>query len=216
MLEKMGEFFDSRLDGYEDHQLTAIQWAREFYPFTAGCLPMEPEARVLELGCGTGLELDYYFRLNPSAGIIGVDLAPRMLQALKEKFGGKQLELICGSYFDVPFPQGLDGAVSVESLHHFTQAEKAPLYAKVRQALRPGASFILTDYFALSEEEENGFRQEFLRLKAEQSIGDKAFYHFDTPLTVEHEIQALQKGGFSTVEVLNRWGQTATLRAINS
>ncbi len=86
MLEKMGEFLYSRLDGYKDHQLTAIQWAREFYPFSAGCLPMEPEAKVLDLGC--------YFRLNPSAGIIGVDLAPGMLRALKEKFRGKQLEPI--------------------------------------------------------------------------------------------------------------------------
>ena len=29
MLEKMGEFFDNRLDGYEEHQLTAIEAARE-------------------------------------------------------------------------------------------------------------------------------------------------------------------------------------------
>ena len=57
MLEKMGEFFDSRLDGYEEHQLTAIESAQEFYPFTASLLPMEPGARVLDLGCGTGLEL---------------------------------------------------------------------------------------------------------------------------------------------------------------
>ena len=59
MLEKMGAFFDARLDGYEAHQLTAIDDAAEFYPFTAGCLPQTPGARVLDLGCGTGLELGY-------------------------------------------------------------------------------------------------------------------------------------------------------------
>ena len=62
MLEKMGEFFDRRLEGYEEHQLTAIAAAGEFYPFTAAYLPKKEGARVLDLGCGTGLELSYYFR----------------------------------------------------------------------------------------------------------------------------------------------------------
>lgn len=213
MLEKMGDFFDSRLNGYEEHQLTAIDSAGEFYPFTAGCLPMEPGVSVLDLGCGTGLELSYYFRLNPFARVTGIDLAPGMLEALKEKFRDKELRVICGSYFDTPFPEELDGAVSVESLHHFTQEEKIPLYTRLRQALKPGACFVLTDYFARSDEEESALRRELLRQKQAQGIRDEDFYHFDTPLTVEHETEALQAGGFSAVEVLRRWGQTAALRA---
>ena len=39
MLEKMDAFFEARLNGYEEHQLTGIESAREFYPFTASCLP---------------------------------------------------------------------------------------------------------------------------------------------------------------------------------
>ena len=36
MPEKMGEFFDVRLDGYKAHRLTIIDKAAQFYPFTAG------------------------------------------------------------------------------------------------------------------------------------------------------------------------------------
>ena len=61
MLEKMGEFFDNRIDGYEEHQLTCIEGAKEFYPFTASLLP---SGHLLDLGCGTGLELEYYFKDN--------------------------------------------------------------------------------------------------------------------------------------------------------
>lgn len=75
MLEKMGEFFDNRLEGYEEHQLTCIESAQEFYPFSAKCLPKEAGCRVLDLGCGTSLELSYYFKENPTAKVTGIDLA---------------------------------------------------------------------------------------------------------------------------------------------
>lgn len=39
MLEKMAALFDERIEGYEEHQLTRIGGAGEFYPFTAACLP---------------------------------------------------------------------------------------------------------------------------------------------------------------------------------
>ena len=214
MLEKMGEFFDARIRGYEAHQLNTIDDAAEFYPFTAGQLPREPGARVLDLGCGTGLELGYYFELVPTARVTGIDLAPGMLEELRKKLTDKSLDLILGSYFDVPLgEEAFDAAVSVESLHHFTQAEKTPLYAKLHKALKPGGYFILTDYFAATEAEERACRTELLRLKREQNLPDNVFYHYDTPLTVAHETKALLAAGFGSVAVLNSWGHTYTLKA---
>ncbi len=215
MLEKMGEFFDSRLDEYDNHQMTCIKSADEFYPFTAKCLPADTGAKVLDLGCGTGLELEYYFKINPSASITGIDLAPDMLGRLKSKFSDKDITLILGSYFDVPFGGALyDAAVSVESLHHFTKEEKIPLYKKIYGALKDGGYFILTDYFAVSDNEEKLFHDELIRLKKEQGIMDNEFYHYDTPLTVAHETEALRAAGFSSVEILNSWSATYTIKAV--
>ena len=214
MLEEMGAFFDNRLDGYEEHQLTCIEGARDFYPFTASCLPSQMHVNILDLGCGTGLELDYYFQINPSAVVTGIDLAPGMLVVLRKKFSDKNITLIEGSYFDIPFPENhYDAAVSVESLHHFMKREKTALYRKVYRALKPGGYFILTDYFAPSDEEELRFQNELARLKSEQGITDNGSYHYDTPLTVVHETQALREAGFQKVEILGRWGATCTLRA---
>lgn len=214
MLEKMGEFFDARLESYDDHMRNDIESAQEFYPFTASCLPEAGKVRILDLGCGTGLELEEYFKVNSDAGITGIDLAPGMLNALKNKFPDKDMELILGSYFDVPFgTDRFDAAVSVESLHHFTKNEKTPLYEKLWNSLKKGGYFILTDYFADTDEREIEFRSELVRLKKEQGIDDKEFYHYDTPLTVKHESEALKEAGFASVEVLGKWGNTYTLKA---
>ncbi|MBQ7901151.1 MAG: methyltransferase domain-containing protein [Clostridia bacterium] len=215
MLEKMNDFFEARLDGYDEHMLTNIESADEFYPFTAKQLPTTEKCHILDLGCGTGLELEEYYLLNPSARVTGIDLSQGMLSALKKKFADKDIALICGSYFDVPFGvSSFDSAVSVESLHHFTKEEKVPLYAKLHRALKCSGYFILTDYFSLSDEEERMHRQNLVALKAEQGIADDEFYHYDTPLTIKHEIEALVEAGFSSVKVLENWGATYTIKAV--
>ena len=215
MLEKMSNFFEARLDGYDEHMMTNIEGADKFYPYTASLLPMTENCHVLDLGCGTGLELEEYFKLNPTAKIVGIDLSKGMLQALKEKFSDKDIALICNSYFDVPLEElTFDGAVSVESLHHFTKEEKIPLYEKLHKSLKDGGYFILTDYFASSDDEEKLHRQTLISLKKEQGISDNEFYHYDTPMTVEHETEALKQAGFSCIEVLKNWGATYIIKAV--
>lgn len=214
MLERMDCFFEARLDGYDEHMRRDIESADEFYPFTAERLPAAPNCHILDLGCGTGLELEELFLRNPSAKVTGIDLSQGMLSALKKKFVDRDVSLIVGSYFSVPFGvDAFDAAVSVESLHHFTKEEKIPLYAKLCRALKKNGYFILTDYFSPSDEAEREYRNEYLARKAQQGILDDALYHYDTPLTVEHEREALLRAGFTTVEVLRRWGQTYCLRA---
>ena len=57
-------------------------------------------------------------------------------------------------------------------------------------------------------------RRELLRLKKEQNIQGNEFYHYDTPLTVDHEKEALLSAGFSSVIVLKNWAATYTLKAV--
>ena len=215
MLEKMSDFFESRLAEYDEHMLTNIESADKFYPYTSRLLPQTTNCEVLDLGCGTGLELEFYYPLNPTAKVTGIDLSEGMLSRLKSKFMGKSLNLIVGSYFDLPLGENkFNAAVSVESLHHFTKEEKLGLYKKLRASLKPNGYFILTDYFALSDSEETEHRNKLIELKNEQGIRDSEFYHYDTPLTVNHEVEALAEAGFSSVEVLQNWGATYTIKAV--
>jgi tRNA (cmo5U34)-methyltransferase len=191
-----------------------IYGAMEFYPFTAEQLPKEEGAEVLDLGCGTGLELEWYFKINPSARVTGIDLCQKMLDALEEKLGKGKVHTVNASYLEYPLGVAVyDGAVSVESLHHFTFEEKTKLYKRLHASLKDGAYFILTDYFAKDDEEEQELRAKYGDLiKAEGEDG--VSYHFDTPLTPEHEIEALTSAGFSSVKILRSFSATYTIKAM--
>ena len=213
-LEKMDDFFAARVDGYDEHMRANIEGASGFYAYTASLLPKAAGSSVLDLGCGTGLELEAYFALNPDAKVTGIDLSEAMLNELKAKFPEKDLTLVCASYFDAPLGENrYDAAVSVESLHHFPAEMKEALYGKLRAALKDGGAFVLTDYFAESEELEEEYFRNLRQLKQEQGLGEGVFFHYDTPLTAGHEIRVLKQAGFSDARVLREWGSTCTLLA---
>ena len=73
--------------------------------------------------------------------------------------------------------------------------------------------FVLTDYFAESEALEREYFENLRQLKSEQGITDSGFYHYDTPLTIDHEREILKSAGFSQWEILKNWGATYTIKA---
>ena len=214
MLEKMDDFYAARVREYDEHMFSEIEGSNEFYPYTASLLPGYEGARVLDLGCGTGIELEYYFAANSGAIVTGIDLSAEMLEGLRKKFPEKNINLINASYFEVPLGEDcFDAAVSVESLHHFTAEQKLNLYKKLVLALKKDGIFVLTDYFAESDEAEKEYFQILKELKERQGITDDAFYHYDTPLTVTHEIDILQNAGFQDVRIMRNWEATYTVLA---
>ena len=214
MLERMDAFFSSRLKGYDEHMLRDIEGAAEFYPFATSLLPSDAGCRILDLGCGTGLELQYYYAAGGAASLTCIDLSREMLDALIAKFPNKDIKTFCASYFDVPLGEDIyDAAISVESLHHFSEETKQSLYRKVHGSLKQKGIFVITDYFASSEEEEISMAEEALRLRAEQGIPEDVLIHIDTPFTVQHEISVLLESGFSSAGALRSWGPTSVILA---
>lgn len=197
-LEEMGSFFARRVSGYEEHMAV---W-RDSYQWMARLIPGEAR-NLLDIGCGTGLELDEIFRLRPDISVTGIDLEPAMLERLKAKHRDRDIRLIQGDYFQVPFGEScFDATVSFETLHHFKIEDKIVLFRKLYQALRPGGCYLEADYIAESEEMEAYLFAEYARRREKSGIGADVFVHFDTPLTLEHEMGLLQEAGFAGVECL--------------
>ena len=210
-LETMSGFFDRRVDSYEDHMRP---W-RAYYRWLGELIPAQAET-LLDLGCGTGLELDEIFRLHPDIRVTGIDLAPGMLARLREKHPERKLTLTVGDYLTVPLaPCAFDVAVAFETLHHFPPETKLGLFRRIFPALRPAGMLQEADYNAESDEMETYLFQELARRRARQHVPEGTFVHFDTPLTLAHELSLLSQAGF-TAEVLGYRGEdnTPMIRAI--
>ncbi len=209
--ERMDDFFNSRVDTYEEHMLQ-IENAAEFYYRTALALPSTSGVRLLDLGCGTGLELESYFRLVPDAQVTCVDIADKPLRILKEKFRDKALEIVNASYFDVDFGcEKFDACVSVESFHHFSHEMKLSLYKKIFSALSPDGVFVETDYVANDDETERSMLSELEAVKKEYDIPETEFVHIDTPHTIKRLLALRLEAGFVSSEVIWHKANTAII-----
>ena len=213
MIEKMADFFDARVEGYEEHMMTNIVAAEEYYCETALQFPPQENMKLLDLGCGTGLELDHLFPRLPGLTVTGVDLAGKMLQKLREKYPDKPMTLVQGDYFTVELPGNhFDAAIAVQTMHHFRDAEKITLFQRILSALVPGGLYVQTDYTAVDEKEEQDLLNEADRLLQEN--GDmETLFHIDIPFTAEHEMRLLREAGFREVQVVWHKANTAIMTA---
>jgi tRNA (cmo5U34)-methyltransferase len=208
-LEEMAAFFDARVGGYEAHMMRNVTGSERFYPETVKALPIKPGMHLIDLGCGTGLELDWLFPLCPDAKVTGIDLSGGMLDALQKKHAGRALTLIQGDYFTTPFPGPFDAAVSVETMHHFEAEAKLRLYRKIAASLAPGGCYVECDFVAPDDAFEAGSLEGLRSVAADKPVG---FYHIDIPMTPAH-VPKLLRQAFSGAELLWQEDATAIFRA---
>jgi tRNA (cmo5U34)-methyltransferase len=195
-LEPMSEFFTKRIDIYEQKM---SEWNRA-YKYLPSLIP-DRAKRILDLGCGTGLELDSILAVKHGLCVTGIDLCETMLSRLSVKH--PEVKLICADYFEYDFGENkFDAAISFESLHHFKPAKKLGLFKKVFSALVPGGVFINVDYIASCDEEEKLLMDFCNAKRLEQGIPDGVYTSFDTPLTAEHECGLLRSAGFVSADLV--------------
>lgn len=209
----MRAFFAARVEGYDEHMLETVAGCKTGYKRMAEALP-DSAKTLLDLGCGTGLELDEIFKRFPDLFVTGVDLCPEMLERLKQKHGGKRLTLLCESYTGRDFGQNLfDACVSFETLHHLEKPVKLSLYKSIFAALKDGGVYLECDYAAPSQAIEDELFENARNMRRAQSIPDDVFIHIDTPCTVENQRALLLQAGFAKVDLLFKEVNTALLRA---
>lgn len=210
-LEKMSEFFTARVNDYDEHMINNVEGCKEGYIKMAEFVPCNC-ITLLDLGCGTGLELEEIFKKYPDIQVTGIDLTKSMLDKLKEKYYDKDITLINASYLEYNLGfEKYDAAVSFQTMHHFKHEDKLKLYKNIYNSLKPGGVYIECDYMVIDQKDEDFYFNEMERLRREQNLNDNEFYHYDTPCTVDNQIKLFKKSGFEIVKQLWRVDNTTII-----
>lgn len=129
------EFFDAHASGWEDrHYPPEI---RERLPELMRALALQRGARVLDVGCGTGVLIPYLREAVGAEGqIVALDVSPEMLKGAARKDAGRALILRAPAEELPLIDEYLDAIICFSAFPHFRNKEKVA--REFYRTLRPG------------------------------------------------------------------------------
>jgi ubiquinone/menaquinone biosynthesis C-methylase UbiE len=110
---------------------------------------IQPNQRVLDIGCGTGTLVVLLKRKYATAHIVGLDPDPKALRRAKKKVrrAGVTVQLDQGFADELPYEKStFDRVLSSFMFHHLEDQDREKMLREVLRVLRPGGSFHLLDF----------------------------------------------------------------------
>ena len=117
------------------------RWQSYYQANYARFLPLDKNAKILDIGCGYGRVL-YFLRCAGYNNMAGIDISPQQIEAAK-KNGFAQAE--CASAFEylADKKEQFDMIFMIDILEHIEKAEVVKLLDRILLALKPSGRLIL-------------------------------------------------------------------------
>jgi ubiquinone/menaquinone biosynthesis C-methylase UbiE len=139
------------MDADDQYSFIAHQYDRLLGPFLDGlrvaALRLRPPAagwRVLDVGCGTGAQLELYQRAG--CRVAGIEASPAMAQVARRRLGA-HAELEVADAARMPYPAAaFDLVLASMMLHELGEGTRAAILRECGRVLRPGGRLIVIDY----------------------------------------------------------------------
>ncbi|MEK7349027.1 MAG: methyltransferase domain-containing protein, partial [Candidatus Eisenbacteria bacterium] len=119
--------------------------------YLIACLAPKRGEAILDLGCGTGRELERILRLGTAGMVVGIDTSPKQLGVAAKRLRryvakGKAQLLIGDAGKQLPFPSRSFHAVySAELMECIPEAKRRHLLREIHRVLKPGGR-VLTEH----------------------------------------------------------------------
>ncbi len=183
----MGTPWDART--YDRTSAPQQAWAAEVVGRLEG---IEPGARVLDVGCGTGRVTETLLALVPCGRVLAVDASADMVELARERLGARA-EVWCEDALEIELAEPVDAIVSTATLHWVTDHDR--LWGRLARALRAGGRL---EVQCGGEGNIDGVRDVIDAVARESAPGLVGFspWTFAGPVETERRVRA---AGFSTV-----------------
>lgn len=110
-------------------------------------LALKPDARVADLGAGTGYFSARLANMVPQGRVYAVDIEPDMVRYLAERArreGLQNLVAVAGKPDDPRLPEKVDLILVVDVYHHIE--DRTRYFRKLGQSLQPGGRIAIIDF----------------------------------------------------------------------
>jgi tRNA (cmo5U34)-methyltransferase len=183
-------------DGYLEMIRADVERFDDFQDAIAeGTADVEAET-ILELGTGTGETAQRVLEHHAQAALVGIDESESMLEHARRALPARtELHV---ARLEEPLPEGpFDLVFSALTVHHLDSDEKADLFRRVADVLRPRGRFVLGDVVVPIRDED-----------AVTPLSEG----FDLPDPVDDQLDWLTAAGFAA-QVAWVWKDLAVIRA---
>ena len=110
---------------------------------------IDPQMKVLDLGCGTGTLTIMLKQSHPDADITGLDGDPQVLDIAREKSRGLEIQWDEGLASSLPYPDSaFDRVVTSLVIHHLTTDDKRRAFQEIYRVLKPQGELHVLDFGA--------------------------------------------------------------------
>jgi SAM-dependent methyltransferase len=128
---------------FDDPQRDAWQKPHEVIQ----ALELKPDARIADIGAGTGYFALRFAHMVPRGRVYGVDTEQNMVQHLADRAkraGLKNVVAVHATPDDPRLPEAVDLIIFVDVYHHIE--DRTRYFAKLSKALRPGGRIAIIDF----------------------------------------------------------------------
>ena len=149
----------------ECHQLEAKEHTNEIM---AGAVPLGPDVRVLDLGCGYG-SAARYLAANFGCRVTGTNISEKELELARSRSEEAGLDSLLtfeyGDFHQLGYPDGaFDVVWSQDAFLH--AVDKMAVLSECRRVLRPGGTLVFTDILVQKDTPEEDRTRIYDRVKS--------------------------------------------------
>ncbi|MEI6326852.1 MAG: methyltransferase domain-containing protein [Candidatus Roizmanbacteria bacterium] len=137
------EEFSSWADNY-DNPINSITF-RQTNTHIVKLLDPRHHSSLLDVGCGSGLLIQYLLDTNRNMKLYGLDITPKMIEVAKRKFQSHpQVEITLGSAINMPYADNtFDYVTCASSFHHHPDPLEST--REMVRVLKPGGKLLILD-----------------------------------------------------------------------